>query len=203
MRAVVRALLAADELGSPPYVASVGILVLAGLAAMSSVRQWRRRPTRVETSSAQPRAWWLALFVLGPVVICAAYVASYHLAMPVTRALIWPPIRAVEGWPDAWEFDAVWPLEELLAGTTVAALFMVAAGWLVGKARALSPLDGYWLANPVSIVVGHILCAVVFTAGYEFEHWNGTMWALRVLVLCPVYAWLFYAGAAPRSRGAA
>ncbi len=201
MHALVRALLTADELGSPPYVASGTLFLLAVLAGVTSVRHWRQGRTPTESSPLRPRASRWLLLVLGPIVFCAAYVASGYGAMPAMRALIWPAVRAIEGWPDAWEFDAVWPLEELLAGSITASIFVLASGWLVAKARRILPLDGYWLANPVTIVVGHVLCALAFRVGYEFAHWNGTMWLLRVVVLCPVYAWLFYAGNAGIPRG--
>jgi hypothetical protein len=80
----------------------------------------------------------------------------------------------------------------------------MAVGWLIGKARSVAPLDGFWLTNPASVIVGLILCNEVSReAGSVLEHWGLTVWALRGVAACPIYAWLFFAAASGLRRGPA
>ena len=188
----------------PPLVVTAVIIVLAVLAH----RSHRRRERRYREGSAFPpsgrRLTLMGLVVAGPPIVCGAQLVSYHLLYPAVHAVVWPPIAAGYGLEDGayrshvggWVFG----LEDVLAGTLATTSTMAATGWLVGKVRAVMPLDGYWLANPASIVAGHVLGASLFGEVDPLEHWGLTLWALRGIVMCPIYAWLFF-GAAAFSRG--
>jgi len=184
----------------PPRVVTAVFLVLAVLAYRSLRGSGRRCRDEAAPTPSGRRVTLLVLVAAGPLAICGAELVDHHILYPAVHAVVWPPIAASLGLEDRAYFThvGVWVfgLESALAGTLATTATMAATGWLVGRTRTLTPLDGYWLANPPSVVAGHVLGAWLFGAVDALEHWGGIQWALRGIVMCPIYAWLFYRAAA-------
>jgi hypothetical protein len=203
MTVVGWALLRQEGLGNPPYSLLATVLGLALLSIGSSVRQWAVRRKNGEHAPSARRLWYIGIFVGGPALIAATQAVGYYAVLP-TREATWPWFSATFGpWAGEWE-SLAWAIAELCAVCLVTTLALFLVGRYAGAVGLVKPLDGYFLANPVSTAAGLILFAAVEPAvRTDFEHWTGTTWLTRVFFVVPIYAWVFHVGATRggRTRG--
>jgi hypothetical protein len=191
----VWSLLRPSGLGNPPYVLLGVVVALGALALGHTIRLWRRQKAQ-GFGPAKPRGLWYAVAAAAPIILAAGQGAGYWPLIH-TREVAAPWFTARFGpWVGGDLETVAWASAELVSAGLATAIAAWAAGRLARRFAAAGPLDGYWLSNPVSAVVGLALFAAVEPAmKTDFEHWGEAMWLTRVFGVVPIYAWVFHLGA--------
>jgi len=198
---VIRTLLHQEALGSPPYSLLAIVLGVSFLAFGSSVRQWlRRSATRPQPPSSR-RFWIPGVALGGPLVLAIAQATAYYFLLPMREAS-WPWFAARFGPWGAPEWESLaWAVTESCVALLVTSLAAFGVGRYAGRAGLVEPLDGYWLANPLSALAILMLFAAAEPAvRSDLERWGPAAWLTRLFIVVPIYAWCFHAGARRRNN---
>jgi len=114
---------------------------------------------------------------------------------------VWPLLELTTGWPGPADLEWLYLpspillLESLLVTPLVLGMFTFGLGWAMGWCRCVGRLDGFWLANPLSLLAGTVLYAFLsddFRS--EIEYWGHWMWLSQFVLASPIYACLFRRG---------
>ena len=186
-------------------------MLVAALGAVWASVERVRRSRGEAPATRRPRPCRLGLVLAGVAATALSYAAGEAL-FPLIRLSLWSVVRAVGGWPDSMENEAsVYEVAQLIAVSGATCLLTFAIGAAVGYRRYCAPLDGYWLANPVSTALGYYalhlsverfvgLPAAEYSPWIEYTYWSASPWFGVVVLGCPVYAWLFVSGAEAAKR---
>ena len=129
------------------------VLLASAYAVWAASRESRQAP-KAPLDRRPYLAARLGLLAIGVAVSCAAYATADHLVLPLLKELIGPPVVIDTDTPSL--------VGQQLISTLVSFCLVVACvGLVIAKHKQPHPMDGYWLLNPLSAILGMATYSVV------------------------------------------